>query len=164
MPTNFLWDAGTSNNGLLTSAFSLLTTELNSIASTDSALSSVGGSSGVFTNGNTAQAIFAELQFEFGAAVGSALSAGANLAGWFVQSQDGGSTFEATASNAPLPRAPDFIIPLPATTIAIAAIYKAQGLVRVPALQFKVFLLNNSGQPLPSSGNILQIAPVAVQY
>jgi hypothetical protein len=164
MPTNFLWGAGTSNNGLLTSAFSLMTTELNSIGSTDTAASTVGGSSGVFTNSNTAQAIWAELYFKFGAAVASALSGGANLAGWFLVSPDGGTTFETTASNAAQPRAPDFIIPFPATTIASGAVYKAQGLVRVSALEFKIFIQNNSGQSFPSSGNTLQMAPVAVQY
>lgn len=163
MPTNFLWDAGTSNNGLLTSAITLLSTELNSLATTDTVTSSVGGSSGVFTNSNTAQAMWADIFLTLGA-VGTALSAGATVAGWFLTSPDGGTTFETPATNTAPPRPPDFVILLPATTITAGWAYKAMGLVLVPALEFKVYLQNSSGQTWASSGNTLKLAPVAAQY
>ena len=80
MATNFLWAPGTSNNGLLTSAFNLMTTEMNSLASNGTATSSVGGSSGLFTNSNTAQGILAELFLTLGA-IGTAVVAGGGVAG-----------------------------------------------------------------------------------
>ena len=169
--TNFLWTPGGSNSGLLASAITLLgnTSELSGLvnstsASTGLVTSSVNGSSGLFTNANTAQAIWGEIFLTLGA-IGSALSAGANIAGWFLTSPDSNTTLEATTLVPP--RSPDFIIPLPATTISASATiaYKAPGLVRIPSLQFKVLVQNNTGQTLAnSSNNVLKLAPIAVQY
>ena len=167
MSTNFLWYAGSSNNGLLTPAVSLQTTELESLASAAVIISSVGGSSGVFTNSNTAQAIWADLFLSIGnpGMVGT-LSAGANVAGWFLTSPDSGTTFE-SATVAP-PRPPDFIIPFPAATNpAASSFFKAAGLVRIPALEFKVLVQNNTGQAIGNGGTTvpyLKMAAVAVQY
>ena len=122
MTANFLWASGTSNSGLLTSLLSLQTTEMNSLANAGVALSSVGGSSGKFTNSDTAQAVWGDIFLTLGA-IGSALSAGANLAGWFLVSPDSGTTYEPTS--AALSRPPDFIVPLPATTISAGAMYKS---------------------------------------
>lgn len=141
-----------------------MTTEMNTLTNGSTATSSVGGSSGIFTNSNTAQGMLGEIYFKFGGAVGSALSAGAAISGWFLVSPDGGTTFEATASGASQPRAPDFVIPLPATTISSGAYYKGGGPIMIPALEFKVFLQNNTGQSFPASGNILSVAPFAMQY
>jgi hypothetical protein len=169
MSSNFLWNQGYSgNNGLLEAAFNLLTTELESLASGSVIVSSVGGSSGLFTNSNTAQAILAELYLMLGnPGIGSALSSGANLAGWFLTSPDGGTTFESTSA-AP-PRAPDFIVPLPATTITGGStqLFKAQGPVILPALEFKVLVQNNAGQTFGNGGTTapyLKCAPYAMQY
>jgi hypothetical protein len=43
MTSPFLWGAGSSNNGLITSALTLITTELNSLATATAVISSVGG-------------------------------------------------------------------------------------------------------------------------
>lgn len=161
MATSFLYNSGTSNNGLLASALTLESTELNGVTNASIAVSSVGGASGVFKQSDTAQAIWGELFLTLGA-IAVALSAGANIAGWWVQSFDGGTTFEQSAV-AEL-RPPDFIIPLPATTIGAASIYKAAGLVKLPALPFKVMLQNNTGQTLAATANTLKVAPIAVQY
>ena len=163
MVSNFLWNAGTSNNGLLASALSLLTTEMNSLATAGTALSSVGGSSGVFTNSNTGQGMVGDVFLTLGA-IGTALSAGANLAGWFLTSPDGGTTFENTVSGSAMSRPPDFLIPLPATTITSGWVYKSAGPIMIPALEFKVFIQNNSGQTWASSGNTLKLAPYAMAY
>ena len=163
MTSNFLWYPGSSNNGLLTSALTLLSTELNSVATAGTAVSSVGGTSGVFTNSNTAQAMFGDLYLTLGA-VGTALSAGANVAGWFLTSYNSGTTFENTVSGSAQPRAPDFTIALPATTITSGWVYKTTGPVLIPTLEFKVFLQNNSGQTFASSGNTLIAALYAAQY
>lgn len=161
MATNFLYFSGTTNNGLLATAFNLQSTELNTLTNTSIAVSSVGGTSGVFNQSNTSQAIWGKLFLTLGA-IATALTAGANIAGWFVESYDGGTTFE--QSSAAESRPPDFIIPLPAAAISAGAIYQAAGLVRLPALPFKVMLQNNTGQSLASSANTLKLAPIAVQY
>lgn len=167
MPTNFLWYAGaSSNSGLLASAQNLLTTELESLTNGSVAVSSVNGTSGVFNNSNFGQGIWADLFFNVGnPGIGSALSAGANLTGWFLTSPDGGTTFEPTGA-APA-RPPDFIIPMPATTITASTVYKSAGLVRIPALQFKCLVQNNTGQTFGNGGTAvpyLNVAPSAVQY
>jgi hypothetical protein len=161
MATNFLWDAGTSNNGLLTSAVTLQSTEMNSLANASLIVSSVGGASGVFTNSNTAQALLGEIYLTLGA-IGTALSAGANLAGWFLTSPDGGTTYESTTVQPARP--PDFWVPLPATTISGGTTFKAVGPIGIPALEFKVLVMNNTGQALAASANTIKLAPVAVQY
>lgn len=161
MATSFLWNSGTSNNGLLATAITLQSTELNTLTNSSIVTSSVGGASGVYKQSDTAQAIWGELFLTLGA-IGTALSSGACITGWFVQSFDGGTTFE--QSSVAESRSPDFIVPLPNTTIGAGTINKANGLVRLPALPFKVMLQNNTGQSLASSANTLKLAPVAAQY
>lgn len=160
MVANFLWQAGASNSGLLVPAVSLLTTELNSLAINGTVVSSVGGSSGVFTNSNMGQGIWGHIFATFGA-VGSNTTTPASVCGWFLKSFDGGTTFEASTT----PRAPDFAIPVPSNqTILANTVYEAEGIVRIPAIPFKVLFLNLLGQAMASSGNILRVAPAAVQY
>lgn len=161
MTTPFLWGLGTSNNGLLVSLLTLQSTELNSLANAGVVLSSVGGSSGKFTNVDTGAAIWGDVFLTLGA-IGSALTAGANISGWFIESPDSGSTYE--KSSAAPPRAPDFIIPLPVTTISAADQFKSGGLVRLPAVQFKVLLQNNTGQALAATSNTVKLAPISVQF
>ena len=158
--TPFLWQPGTANNGLSAPVLTLMSTELASLASGSAALSSVGGTGGVFTNSNTGQVIWAPLVLTLGSTAG-AFQTGANLSCWFLQSLDG-VNFE-TGTVAP-PRAPDVVFPLPATALAAAATFLSQGLVRIPALNFKVLCQNNSGQPLNAFGNLVVLAPTAVQY
>jgi hypothetical protein len=160
MPTDFLYAAGTSNSGLLGSVLTLQSTELNSLASGSLIVSSVGGASGKFTNNDTAQGIFADLFLTLGA-IGTALSAGANVAGWFLDSPDSGTTYESLTAQPARP--PDFIIPLPATTISGGTVFAAHGIV-LSALQFKVLVMNNSGQTFASSANTLKLAASAIQY
>ena len=89
------------------------------------------------------------------------MQTGGNISCWLLQSIDG-STFESSAS-AP-PRAPDVVFPLPAATLSAPATFLAQGLVRLPALNFRVLCQNNSGQALNAAGNTVVLAPTAVQY
>lgn len=164
MAIDFLWANGTSNTGLITPLLTLISTEANSLANTNTAISTVGGTSGLFTQTNTAQGIWAEMFLTLGV-IGSALSANSpNVSGWFLDTPDGGTTIESPATNTGLPRPPDFIIPLPSTTITAGWVFKATELIQIPSLAFKVYIQNNTGQAFASSGNTLKIAVVASQY
>ena len=59
MATDFLQDPGT--NGFIATPFNLLSTELNSLVTGNTAVSSAGGTSGVFTQTNYNSAIFCEI-------------------------------------------------------------------------------------------------------
>jgi hypothetical protein len=178
MPTNFLYYAGTSgppNTGNLVSAFTVMSTDLTStgtLASSQTAVSAssnIGNLNGVFNSSMYGQGIWADLFLTHGTSVASAMSAGANVAGWWMTSPDAGTTFESIvgASYTPLPRPPDFLIPHPATTINAGLTFKSAGIVRIPALVHKVFLQNNTGQTIFSSVTAyptLKVAPFAMQY
>lgn len=153
-----VWYPGTSNNGLLGSALTLESTELNSLASAAVIVSSVGGSSGLFTNSNTSQAVRGEVFAALGTA-GGTCAVGSNIAGWFLQSSDGGTTFESTTLVPPRP--PDFVIALPNTTLN--ATFKASGPVSLPALKFKVLIQNNCSSALAASANTVSVVPIATQ-
>jgi hypothetical protein len=155
MALPFTYAPGT--NGFTTTPFTVLTTELNAV--TTGSLSTLGAAKSQSTTGN---AIWGYVWFTFGGAVGVALSAGANLSVWWINSTDGGTTFE--ASGAAPPRTPDVVIPLPATTIASGAIYFAPGIVRLWAPSVKVILQNNTGQTLPATSNTLTVGPIEMQY
>jgi hypothetical protein len=158
--TPFLWQPGAENTGLYASALTLMSVELSAVASGAVALSSVGGAAGVFSNSNTGQVIWSPLVLTLGSTAG-AFQTGGNLSCWFLQSLDG-VTFE--SGTAAPPRAPDVVFPLPAAALAATATFLSQGLVRLPALRFKVICQNNSGQTLNASGNSVVLAPTAVQY
>lgn len=158
--TPFLWQPGAANSGLYAPALTLMSSELNALASGAVALSSIGGSAGVFSNTNTGQVIWSPLVLTLGSTAG-AFQTGGNLSCWFLQSLDG-ATYESGAA-AP-PRAPDVVFPLPASALATTTVFLSQGLVRLPALRFKVLCQNNSGQSLNASGNTVVLAPTAVQY
>jgi hypothetical protein len=155
----FTWYPGVNSNGIYGTSLTLMTTELNSLAAAGLAVSSVGGVSGEFTNANTNQVIFSPVVLTLGA-IGSALSAGANVSCWFLQSPDG-THFE-SSSFAPA-RPPDVVFALPAATITAGTIFLNQGtIVRVPALPFYVLCQNNTGQTLAASGNMIALVPTAM--
>jgi len=159
MATNFLEAAGTS--GFIATPFNLMTTELNALATANSATSSVGGSSGVFTQTNFANAIWMIVEFISG---GTFTPAAPNyIAGWFLFN-DATNGYETTASNTDLPRTPDFIIPLLTSAYASGNVVQSSGLVRVPWWSTKVFVNSHAGATLPATGNKLIAAPVAIQY
>lgn len=167
MPSNFLLTPGT--NGFIATPFDLMTTEMNSLGSGNAATSSVGGSSGVFSQSNTVNAMFGSLWFTAGGAFTP--TAGGFLAGWFLRSTNGGTTFEdiiATASTTQpaLPRAPDFTIPVfeNAAFSANKIKWAQGGHIRLPWESFKVVIQNLSGVALSASGHKLTLGPVAMQY
>jgi hypothetical protein len=160
--TNFLEAAGT--NGFINTPFNLLSTELNSLADSTSATSSVGGTSGVFSQTNYANAIWAYVYLTLGGSFTPAAGS-PDLLGWFLFSPDGGSTFEDAVSSTDMPRPADFIIPaIGSNAYSSGNILVSSGLVRVPFSYNKVFVMSHFGATLPSSSNTLKAGPVAIQY
>ena len=173
MATNFLWYAGTvasSYNGLNATAFTVLSSDMSSgIASSGTTISGANGVSGVFTSSYAAQAIWGWTVLTWGTSATTGPAAGGNVAGWFLQSYDGGTIYETSAHTASVPmrRPPDFIIPHSTESISAGDVYFSAGIVRLPPLPYKVFLQNNLGITAPSSStgySSLKIAPVAMQY
>lgn len=166
MSSNFLEAAGT--NGFIATPFNLLSTELNALGTGLSATSTVGGTSGVFNQVNNANGIWGSLYFVSGGTFTPAV--GAFLAGWFLRSPDGGSTFEtatATASTTvqALSRSPDFTIPLDNAVFNSGNIRWCQGsFVMLPWESYSVILQNMSGGALPTSGNLIKVGPTAIAY
>lgn len=160
MATNFLEAAGT--NGFITAPFNLMTTELNALGSGANVVSSVGGTSGVFTEASFANAIWAQIHFKAGGAFTP--TANGYLVGWFLYSPDGGSTFEKVVAATDLPRPADFTIPLFASAYASGDIAQANGIIRVPWWSTKLYIGNRSGVALSASGHVIQAGPVAIQY
>lgn len=167
----FLWynTAAITPLGLIASAITVMTTELNNLANGSSALSSVNGSSGVFNSTSFAQAVWADIFLNIGGPnLAGTLAAGANVAGWFLPSPDG-TVYEWSQGNtiAP-PRPPDFIIPLPAaTSLAAASIFKSAGMVLLNPTQQKLIIQNNSGQtlsPSTTASPYIKIAPYGMGY
>lgn len=161
MATNFLEYSG-GTNGFLTSPINAFTTEINTLANGSSATSSVGGTSGAFTQSSFGSGIWGVAHFKAGGAVTP--TAGGYLAIWFLYSPDGGTTYEFTVSNTDLPRPPDITIPLYASAYASGNISQSSGIFRLPFWQCKLFIVNHAGAALPSSGNVVQIGSVAIQY
>jgi hypothetical protein len=164
MTTTFLNDPGTS--GFIATPFNLLSTELSALASGAACVSSVGGASGVFNQMNFASAIWGKIYLTAGGAFTPAI--GGTLSGWWLESPDGGTTFEtevATPSTtvAALSRSPDFIISLDNAAYATGNIRFASSFVKLPWASCKVLLQNNSGVALPATGNLIKVGPVAIQ-
>lgn len=166
MTTNFLLASGT--NGFIQTPINLLSTEINTLGSGSAAISSVGGSSGVFNQSSTSNAPFGSIYFVAGGSFTP--SAGQYLAGWFLLSTDGGTTFE-TAVSTPsttvqaLSRSPDFIIPLDNAAFASGNIRWCQGrFIQLPWESYKVLLQNSGTTALPSSGNLIKVGSTAIQY
>lgn len=158
--TDFLYDDG-GGDGYITSPFDLLSTELNSLANNNTAVSSVGGSSGVFSQSHTGGAILADIWLYFGSTI--AVGAGGTVYGWFLRSLDNGTTFEKVVTNSMLQRGPDFIIPFINTNYAVGEPALVSGApVIIPAGKFKTFVYSQLGVAMHSSGNHLVIAPIAV--
>lgn len=159
--TDFLLTPGT--NGFVATPFDLETTELNALANGNTATSSVGGSSGVFTQSSIANAPQGSMWFTSGGSFTP--TAGGQILVWFLRSPDGGSTFEKAVSNTAFPRPPDAIIPLFGSAYASGDKSWVSGaIVDLPWESFKVVVMNNSGAALPATGNKVTLGPVALRY
>lgn len=122
---------------------SVLTTELNSLAS-----GSASSASSALDN-SSALDLFADLTLTV-AAQGSARSAGANVSVYMTQALDGTNYDDTLAATAEVVA----VFSLDAATTARQASRRD---VPVPPGLFKLFAVNNTGQALAASGNILEI-------
>ena len=156
--TQALYAAGT--NGFTTTPFSVLTTELNALASAGVATSSVNGTSGKFSQSSTGNALFGRCWVTLGAALGGTAVAGANFSIWFLTSTDGGTTFE-SATVSPPPRSPDIIIPVGASNYGASAVLMSPPRQNLWAETVKIVFQNNTGQAMGASGNIMTCGPEA---
>lgn len=167
MATNFLEAAGT--NGFLVTPVTLMTTELNALASGSAATSSVNGTSGVFNQTSFGSGIILSGFFTWTTTITP--TAGGNLACWWLRSTDGGTTFESVLSTASttvpaLGRAPDFTIPVyeGGTALGAGGVKWAQAEFSYPWVSTKLLVQNNSGVALAATGNVIKAGSVAIQY
>lgn len=164
MATNFLQATGASTAGYFSAVTTLISSELTGIGSSIVAT----GASTFTSSGSFGQAIWGEVALTLGTSMAAAAS-GAFISGWFLRSLDGGSSFETTQGTSvnPLPRPPDFLIPVSSITYASSAIIYGSGLVKMPWSPVKIYVQNNLGITFPASTNgyaTIKLGPVAVQY
>jgi hypothetical protein len=142
-------------------------TTVNLIASTElSGLINNGTvtSTGSFSQTNFASMPYAHLMLTVVSAGWNVVQSGANIAGWFLLSEDG-TNFEATIANTALPRPPDFFLPLPLVSpIATGRYFAAGPAVPLPWSPFKVYLLNYTGAQTSANNHTLKALPVADTY
>lgn len=151
--TNFLWSgAGSYDAGPTT----LLSTELNTLANSNANVLSVLGAA--FQN--TASWELADAEFLPGAAITPV--AGAFVELWLLRSLDGGTNYEFGSATAAPGRPADISIPVPAGT-SITPRAGEPGLV-VPPSFYKPIARNQTGVPLPASGNIIRLSFYTQQY
>ena len=140
-----------------------MSTELNSLASstTAGAISSVGGTSGVFNNvqgggglGGFTQGIY-ELYLP---APGGTLSAGTNALIWCLSQIDGTNYEDGSASVIPA-RQPDVIIPVR----AVSGAQRIHVIGTLPPDTWYVLLSQNTGQAWASTLNTLKVLPLTNQ-
>jgi hypothetical protein len=134
-----------------------MTTELNSITNGNNAISSVGGTSGVFNNvvgttnldGNP----YGKVEFNMAAYSGTP-STGGSIYLWFLFDVDGTDYENGGASVTPA-RNPDLVIPVNATASGPQRVTKR--ISNLPVGTWFVLFQNNTGITLAASGNTIKI-------
>ena len=149
------WDLG--------SIVTLMSTELNSLASsaTAGAISSVGGSSGLFNNVYAGGGLggFTQAKFElYIPAPAGTLTAGTNAQIWFL-SQIDGSNFEDGGAAVIPARQPDLIIPVR----AVSGAQRIEVIGTLPPGTWYVLLSQTTGQTWASTLNTLKVMPLTNQ-
>lgn len=155
---NFLTYPGTA--GFLVTPVTLVSSEIISLGSS---VTATGGT--VLTQASFANAIYGIPYLTVGTSFTPV--AGGNIAGWWLFSADGGSSYEIGVSSvAPQPRPPDWIIPLSTAGANATAVYPGP-LCRLPWWTTKAYVQNNTGVTLSTTNSgtpSIKIAPVAIQY
>lgn len=137
------------------SVSTIVSTELNSLANNSQVVSSVAGSSGVITVPAQPQ-----LRVELFVTFGTAPTAGTTILVWFLQTIDGGTTYEDGSSTVTPTRNADVIF----TVNAITTGQHLQKIVDTPISNFKVLVKNNgTTQAFAATLNTLKILPFTRQ-
>ena len=137
------------------SVSTIVSTELNSLANNSQVVSSVAGSSGVITVPTQPQ-----LRVELFVTFGTAPTAGTTILVWFLQTIDGGTTYEDGSSTVTPTRNADVIF----TVNAITTGQHLQKIVDTPISNFKVLVKNNgTTQAFAATLNTLKILPFTRQ-
>lgn len=153
---NFIFNTGTL--GFLTAPFNLMTTELNALASAAVIISSVNGTSGVFSQTNTVSAIWGYIWFKSG---GTFTPTGApSIAGWYIKNDGSGNYEKAVAAPS---RAPDFQIPFLPSAYA-SADYVWSPLIKLWEPNTKTLIQNLTNTTLPATGNTMLVGVTAITY
>jgi len=153
MATNFLW-------GIRQSATTLLSTDLNSLASGSGSAAS---SSVDFTSSGYWQLADFELAL---ASSSLAFTASSYVDIYLLPSADG-TNYPKYTSGASYKIASHYWshrIYIHPATLSAEAIVEVAREVRLPSAKFKVVLVNQTGVTLPSSGNTLKLYPTPEQY
>lgn len=134
----------------------VMSTELNSLASTAIAISSVAGASGIITLTSAGYPMaFAELLVGFGGSP----TANSTINVWFLTSIDGANMEDGGGTVIPQ-RSPDLFFPLR----ALSSPQRLTKICKLPVTAFRVLVQNNStGQTMNSSGNTLKLLPFTSQ-
>lgn len=155
----------TTQEYLLGSIATLLSTELNSLASssglTAGVISSVGGSSGIFDNtagGALGGYVLGRIELVLAAPAG-ALTASTAAYIWFVRTADGTNYEDGGAAVIPAKPA-DVVIPVRAVSTAQRI---EIDVVFLPFSKFYVLLAQNTGQTWAASGNTVKLLPATYQ-
>jgi hypothetical protein len=147
--------------GYLGSVTTWMSSELNSLANSSTttlAISSVGGTSGVFTP-NSPPYLYADAEFVAGGTFSP--TAGAFIEVWLLRTLDAGTNYEDGSASVAPGRVADFIINVRnGTTITPRA--GVQGII-LPQDKYKVLVRNQCGVALPSSGNIIRFFSYQLQ-
>ncbi len=148
---------------LIGSTVTLLSTELNSLATsaTAGAISSVGGTSGLFNNtvggGSMDGYTLARFELNLAAPVGTLVAGTAALI-WFLSTVDGSNYETGSASVIPA-RPPDVVIPV----LAVSTAQRPMRLAKLPPGNWYVLLSQATGQAWGASGNTLKVSPITVE-
>jgi len=153
MPTNFLW-------GTRQSATTLLTTELNSLATANGSAASAA----IDLTASGWQEGDLEL---FVASSSLAFTAASYVDIYFLPSTDGtnypkytsGASWKLASANYWVGS-----IAIHPATLSAETIYEGLCGVKIPSAKFKVVLVNNTGVTLPAASNTLKLYPTPSQY
>lgn len=143
---DLLYDTGT--NGFIATLTLTSGSDLASLASGGAVTLAGGGAAGVSSQANTGSGKRGYVMFKTVTA-GFTPTGGGVISGWWLNSDDGGTTYESTpatpsATVPALARPPDFVIPLDAAALGTTAV-KWSYPCKLPEGTFKVLVQNNSG-------------------
>ncbi len=138
----------------------LMTTELNSLANGSGAIASAG-----YDNGAN---LYLYGWFELSVTFGTAPTANSTVSLYLVPAPDGTNYDDAITGASPF-ASPDMYV----GAFVLRAVTTAQkislgksgpmGLIALPPVPFKAYLINNSGQAFPASGSTLKMVPYRIQ-